>query len=128
MQNIEIPKAGGGWIGSGIIYASYNLVRGVMFFTTLGKSADTRKEAVYGGIIGSIVIMSVILVMNLALLSKVDSIHKLSIPTLYFAKSISPLLGKIFLSYYFVVYSQQQLQTFGLYVLKFLKRMGKTQI
>ena len=96
MQHIEIPKAGGGWIRSGIIYASYNLVGGVMFFTTLGKSADHRKEAVYGGIIGSIVIMSVILVMNLALLSKVDSIYKLSIPTLYFAKSISPLLGKIF--------------------------------
>lgn len=96
MQGVEIQKAGGGWIRSGIIYATYNLLIAVLFFTTLGQSADNRKEAVYGGIVGSIAIMLVILIMNLALLSKVDSIQNLSIPTLYFAESISPILGKFF--------------------------------
>lgn len=96
INNLEVKNASGGWIKSGIIYAAYNLVGGVIFFTTLGKTANCRKEAVYGGALGSMVLMFVILVMNLALLSKIGDIYELSIPTLYFAKSISPILGKVF--------------------------------
>ena len=96
IDNVSIPKSGGNWIQSGIIYVSYNMVSGLFFFTSLGNSAESRKEAIYGAIIGSLLLMIVILVMNLALLSKIDEIYKLSIPTLYFAKSISPILGKIF--------------------------------
>lgn len=96
VANVNMHKAGGNWFRSGIIYAAYNMVGGVMFFTTLGENADERREAKYGAVVGSVVLMVVILVMNLALLSKLDEIHTLSIPTLYFAKSISPFFGKIF--------------------------------
>lgn len=96
ITNVNVKNSGGGWIRSGIIYASYNLVGGVIFFTTLGKTANCREEAIYGGALGSIVLMLVILVMNLALLSKIEDVYNLSIPTLYFAESISPMLGKIF--------------------------------
>ncbi|MEG1411713.1 MAG: hypothetical protein RSD36_17910 [Terrisporobacter sp.] len=96
ITNINMPKAGGKWIRSGIIYAAYNMVGGVMFFTTLGENADTREEAKWGAIVGSGLLMLVILVMNLALLSKIGDVYKLSIPTLYFAKSISPFFGKVF--------------------------------
>lgn len=96
VNDVNLAKAGGNCVKSGILYASYNMVSGLFFFTSLGNSADTRREAKYGAIIGSLVLMIVILVMNLALLSKIKDIHKLSIPTLYFAKSISPIFGKVF--------------------------------
>ena len=96
MNFIEMPKSGGNWLRSGIIYAAYNLVGGVLFFSTLGASANTRQEAKWGGIIGSASLMFVIFVMNLALLSKIKNVSKLAIPTLYFAKSISPIFGNIF--------------------------------
>lgn len=96
MNEVRLTKAGGNCIKSGILYASYNMVSGLFFFTSLGNSAETRKEAKYGAIVGSSLIMLVILVMNFALLSKIKDIYKLSIPTLYFAKSISPLFGRIF--------------------------------
>lgn len=96
MMSINLTKAGGNCVESGVIYASYNMVSGLFFFTSLGKSADCRREAKYGAIVGSLLLMLVILIMNLALLSKVKDIYKLAIPTLYFAKSISPLFGKIF--------------------------------
>lgn len=96
MNEVRLTKAGGNCIKSGILYASYNMVSGLFFFTSLGNSAETRKEAKYGVIVGSSLLMLVILVMNFALLSKIKDIYKLSIPTLYFAKSISPLFGRIF--------------------------------
>lgn len=96
IENVNIPKAGGNWIRSGILYAAYNLVTSVLFFSTVGACADTRKEAVYGATLGSALLVFVILIMNLALLSKIEDIKNLAIPTLYFAKSISPLLGKVF--------------------------------
>lgn len=96
MMEVNLTKAGGNCVKSGILYASYNMVSGLFFFTSLGSSADTRREAKYGAIVGSLLLMIVILVMNFALLSKVNDIYKLSIPTLYFAKSISPMFGKVF--------------------------------
>lgn len=96
MIDVNLTKAGGNCVRSGILYASYNMVSGLFFFTSLGNSADTRKEAKYGAIIGSLLLMIVILVMNFALLSKIKDIYKLSIPTLYFAKSISPIFGRVF--------------------------------
>lgn len=96
IKDVNLTKAGGNCVRSGIIYASYNMVSGLFFFTSLGNSADIRREAKYGAILGSLLLMIVILVMNFALLSKIKDIYKLSIPTLYFAKSISPLFGKVF--------------------------------
>lgn len=96
IMDVNLKKAGGNCVKSGILYASYNMVSGLFFFTSLGNSADTRREAKYGAIVGSLLLMIVILVMNFALLSKVKDIYKLSIPTLYFAKSISPIFGKVF--------------------------------
>lgn len=96
MMEVNLTKAGGNCVKSGILYASYNMVSGLFFFTSLGNSADTRREAKYGAIVGSLLLMIVILVMNFALLSKINDIYKLSIPTLYFAKSISPIFGKVF--------------------------------
>ena len=96
MMEVNLTKAGGNCVKSGVLYASYNMVSGLFFFTSLGNSADTRREAKYGAIVGSLTLMIVILVMNFALLSKIKDIYNLSIPTLYFAKSISTIFGRVF--------------------------------
>ena len=96
INNINMTKAGGNFISSGIIYAGLNLVGGLFFFTSLGHSANSKKEAKYGAILGSIVLMSVVLVVDLALLSRIGEIYNISIPTLHFAKSISDRFGNIF--------------------------------
>lgn len=96
MTEVNLTKAGGNCIKSGVLYTSYNMVSGLFFFTALANSANNKEEAKLGATVGSLLLMIVILVMNFALLSKIKNIYKLSIPTLYFAKSISPLFGKIF--------------------------------
>lgn len=84
------------WWVSGVLYAAYNLLSAAFFLSALGKTAGSRSEAVAGGITGGIVLMLGTLVMNLALLSDLDHVLQMKIPTLYLARQISPALGAVF--------------------------------
>lgn len=96
IDTISGLQAAPNWIFSGILYAAYNIFGAVMFLSTLGSSAQSKKEATTGGIVGGICLMIATCCMNLALLSQLDEINGLSIPTLYLAKQISPALGIFF--------------------------------
>lgn len=84
------------WWLAGILYISYNLTGGSMYYTALGKGAVTRKEAVYGAVLGTFALMLAILLMNSAILCNIGEAGALSIPTLYLAKKISYVLGAVF--------------------------------
>ena len=84
------------WWLSGLLYISYNLTGGSMYYTALGKSAATRKEAVYGAVLGTCALMLAILLMNSAMLCDIGNAGTLGIPTLYLAKKISYGLGAAF--------------------------------
>ena len=67
-----------------------------MYYAALGKSAASRKEAVYGAVLGTCALMLAILLMNTAILSNIGEAGSLGIPTLYLAKEISYGLGAVF--------------------------------
>ena len=96
IQNVNLPKASPNWIISGLSYASYNVFGAIFFLSELGKESKTRKEATWGGALGGIILMTATLVMNIALLSQVDIIGELAVPTLHLADSISPVVGVAF--------------------------------
>ena len=76
-----------------MLYASYNTVSAVAFFRALGSSAVSISSAKAGGILGGVMLMTAAFMMNLAIMTKAEIAVKLSIPTLYLARLISPLLG-----------------------------------
>lgn len=84
------------WWLSGLLYIAYNLTGGSLYYTALGKSAATRKEAVYGAVLGTCALMLAILLMNSAILTNIGEAGALGIPTLYLAKKISYALGAVF--------------------------------
>lgn len=84
------------WWLSGLLYIAYNLTGGSMYYTALGKSAASRKEAVYGATLGTFALMLAILLMNSAMLTDIGTAGTLAIPTLYLAKKISFVLGAVF--------------------------------
>ena len=96
IQTVELPKASPNWLISGLSYASYNIFGAIIFLSTLGKESKSKKEAVWGGALGGIILMSATLVMNIALLSKIDIIGELAVPTLHLADNISPVVGIAF--------------------------------
>jgi len=84
------------WWLSGILYISYNLTGGSLYYTALGRTADSCKEAVWGAVLGSAALMLAILLMNSAVLVNIGTAGSLGVPTLYLAEKISYVLGAVF--------------------------------
>ena len=84
------------WWLSGLLYMSYNLCGGSKFYSALGASATTSKEAVAGAVTGTIALMIAILLMNTAMLTDIDNTAVMEVPTLYLAGRIAPVFGTIF--------------------------------
>ena len=83
------------WL-SGLLYISYNLCGGSKYYTALGGTANTRKEAFCGALIGTIALMASILLMNSAMLTDIGNTAVQQVPTLYLTKKISYALGAVF--------------------------------
>jgi len=84
------------WFVSAILYVSYNFLCGSVYYTQLGKTASSPKEAKEGAILGSLLLLSAITVINTAILLNGGETAALAIPNLYLAEKISWILGAVF--------------------------------
>ena len=84
------------WWLSGLLYISYNLCGGSKYYSALGMTAPSVREARLGGVIGTIALMASILLMNTAMLTDIGNTAVLDVPTLYLARKITFGLGAIF--------------------------------
>ncbi len=83
------------WL-SGLLYISYNLSGGSKYYSALGKSAHSGREAVWGAVIGTAALMAAILLMNCAMLTDIGQTAVQDVPTLYLTRKISYSLGAVF--------------------------------
>ena len=84
------------WVISAILYVSYNFLCGSAYYTQLGKTTTSLKEAKWGAIVGSILLIAAIAIINTSILLNGGDAATLAIPNLYLAKRISWFLGAIF--------------------------------
>ncbi len=84
------------WLISAVLYVSYNFLCGSVYYTQLGKTTSTKKEAQTGAILGAVLLISAITVINTAILLNGGETAALAIPNLYLAKKISWVFGAIF--------------------------------
>ncbi len=84
------------WWLSGLLYISYNLCGGSKYYSALGMTAPSAREARLGGVIGTIALMASILLMNTAMLTDIGNTAVLDVPTLYLARKIAFGLGAVF--------------------------------
>jgi len=84
------------WWLSGLLYLSYNLCGGSKFYSALGATATSPREAVLGGVIGTLALMTSVLLMNSAMLTDINNTSIMEVPTLYLARKIAFALGAVF--------------------------------
>ncbi len=96
IKTLDVAKPTPNEYLSGIIYASYNVIIVMAFLTGLGATSKTKKEGMWGGIIGAVALMSAAIVMHLAILSDIGNLYTKAIPALFLADKISPLVGVAF--------------------------------
>lgn len=81
---------------SGVLYATCMIVVSVPFLSGLGASANSKREAVWGGILGGVFLMLPVILIVLAMLCYPDQIVSLEVPLLYIAGKNAPILALIF--------------------------------
>lgn len=84
------------WLISAILYVSYNFLCGSAYYTQLGRTTASVKEARLGAIIGAVLLLTAITVINTAILLNGGDTASLAIPNLYLAKKISWVFGAVF--------------------------------
>ncbi|MBQ9060026.1 MAG: hypothetical protein IJ128_02680 [Firmicutes bacterium] len=84
------------WWLSGLLYISYNLCGGSKYYTALGMTAASSREALWGAAVGTIALMASILLMNTAMLTDIGHTAVLDVPTLFLARKIAYALGAVF--------------------------------
>ncbi|WP_250675890.1 hypothetical protein LZ906_007970 [Paraclostridium ghonii] len=96
VSNLEMTKAIDSWPIAALVYSGLNIIFATPFLVGAGKTVHNIKNCTYAGIIGGLILILSAMFINIALLSDIQNTYNQEIPTLYMAKQISPLIGKIF--------------------------------
>lgn len=96
IKNIDIPRTSSIPLWSGILYAAFSITALVPFLAGMGKSANNRKEAIYGGMLGGILLMAGGIILNLGVLANISDVFDKEIPSLAVAGQIFPIIASIF--------------------------------
>ena len=86
-------SASSNWLLSSFLYASYNIAAGAAMLAVMGGSVKQEKVAVWGGAVGGIGLGVLIVLINVAMLAKMDVVSGSPMPMLLIAKIISPWFG-----------------------------------
>ncbi|NLO22155.1 MAG: hypothetical protein GX119_09170 [Syntrophomonadaceae bacterium] len=88
-----IPQPEGGWIIASILYVAYNFALAMVILTEY-QSLGSRRDGIWGGILGG-TILGILIVFNyLALIKFMPMVLHYEVPMLYVAGFISPI-GKV---------------------------------
>lgn len=96
LKSITVTKAAPTWYISGIIFPAMGCIMITPFLARLGASAKSSKEAKLGGLFGALLFSTALTIFAYGLLANIGELYQKSIPTLFIANQISPLLGMIF--------------------------------
>ncbi|GAA0594864.1 membrane protein [Virgibacillus siamensis] len=92
----EISSSLPNWFISGINYASFNIAVGASMALLMGGNEKDEKIASIGGLVGGLGIGVVIVLSNLAIFSKIDTVADADMPMLKLVNDISPVLGIVY--------------------------------
>ncbi|MBU8791448.1 hypothetical protein KM885_11690 [Oceanobacillus caeni] len=83
------------WIISTINYVSFNIALGASMTLVMGGAEKNIKTATLGGLVGGLGLGALIILSNLAIFSKIETVAADDMPMLSIVNSISPILGSI---------------------------------
>lgn len=91
----EMPHGAGNWLMAAVLYVSYNIVAGAPFLIIMGGQTTDRKTAIWGGILGGMLLGVLMLLIAGSMYVRADAVGDVAIPMLLLAKQLSPLMAII---------------------------------
>ena len=95
-EKYDVLTGAPNWWIAPFISISYCVSTSVPFFTSIGASANSRKEAVLGGACGAILMGGIGVLFITALLANLSDVYNADIPTLVLATRLHPIFGKLY--------------------------------
>ncbi|MGG1664594.1 YkvI family membrane protein [Brevibacillus sp. NRS-1366] len=96
VANTNIAKASGSWWLSGILYASFMSILLAAFLAAMGETSTSKREAIIGGALGGGAFSIAVAIVAFGLFVNIEKIYNKSIPLLYLANELIPIIGAIF--------------------------------
>lgn len=90
---LQQTSAAPNWILGALLYVSYNLAAGAALLIVMGGTVKDKRISGFGGGVGGLVTGLLILLINIAMLMKMDVIAGYDMPTLVLAEQIHPAVG-----------------------------------
>lgn len=90
-----LPQGASHWLVAALLYVSYNIVAGTPMLAIMGGHAPSRRVALWGGILGGVLLGILILVIATGMFVRADDMADVAMPTLMLATEMSPFLGGI---------------------------------
>lgn len=91
----EQSKGASHWLVAAFLYVSYNVVAGMPFLVIMGGQASTRRVALWGGVLGGLLLGLLMLAIASAMYWRIDTLGGVPMPMLALATHISPWLGHL---------------------------------
>lgn len=92
----EIKQASFHWLLAAGSYVGFCMLWLAAFLSQVGKTANSKKEAMLGGFGGALGFSVAVILMSLALISRIDILRGSQIPSLLLAGEINPIFANIF--------------------------------
>lgn len=92
----KVLKVSSNWYTSALSYVGFCMLWLAAFVSQMGKEAESKKDALYGAILGSFAFSLAVLVVYLGLLSAITKVAGSQIPNLILAGEIAPWLPTVF--------------------------------
>lgn len=96
VQDETVKQAGANWIMSMASYVGFCMMWLAVFMTNLGKTANSKREVMYGTVFGASLYSLAVLVLMMGLAANLVDVAGAQIPTLILAQKISPVLAVVF--------------------------------
>lgn len=93
VANGQLKQVGSHWFEAALNYVGFCMLWMAAFLAETGKTNNSKKEAMAGGLFGSIAFTTAVILLSLALLSRAHEIGSSAIPSLVLANSIHPIFG-----------------------------------
>ncbi|HZW67964.1 MAG TPA: hypothetical protein VFF20_05100 [Pseudogracilibacillus sp.] len=96
LATVEVTAAVDSWVLSGVLYATFGIAIAAPFLLKMGVATNSRKEAVFGGLLGALIFSLTASFIAFSILITIDKSYNQEAPLVYLVSMLNPTLAIFF--------------------------------
>lgn len=93
LPELAVTQASSNWFLAALSYVGFCMLWLAAFLTAMGRTANSRKEAALGGLVGGAAFATACIIVALGLLANIGQVNGTEIPMVFLAGNVSGLLA-----------------------------------